>query len=770
MKEPGVLLWLRSDWHWLVVSILVAHFVLATVYSLATPIWEGPDELGHYNHVRFLVSNLSLPGPGDSASPMDELTHPPLYYILAAVATSWVDTSDGLQPAENPYAPTGIMEGGVNRFVHSDAEAFPYQGTVLAVHLARLVTTLIGTLVVAVTYLLGRRLFPDRVDVALGAMAINAFSPGFLFMSGVINNDLLVTLFFSLTLLFSVKAIIHTPRLRDLFALGAFTGLALLSKNNALALLPVVLVVIGLATAGLLRRKGSLALSLGGVSLLLLGVALVYSWWFFRSVALFGTPTTRSAKIFTRFLQDIRDPLAAMGSADWSLLPQALRYFYTSFWATFGWGNISAEPWVYQTLAVLCLAGLSGFALFLLGKATPAVKASALVLILSFLSLLALAIYRTLAFHDPVLRGRYALPAISAVSVLLSLGIVRLTPRSLGHTPILLAGLTMFLLGVIAPFRYILPAYARPPIFSSAEALAISNPLTINFGSKIELLGYDVDADRVNAGEFVSITLYWRGLAEMKEYYTVGLSILGPDDRTYGQVAAYPGHGNYATSLWKAGEIIADSYQVRVGRRFPTPSLARIYLALYTYPEGEHLPVLNPLGEPVARAAIFGRLPVASAQPTDYAIPHPLYYELGNRMALVGYGIDEQMLSAGYVRLTLYWQALTGMEKDYSIFAHIVDEQGQIVAQDDSQPRQGHYPTSFWREGEIVEDKHSFPLPAKLGPGNYTVLTGVYLLETMQRLPVVDADGNRVPNGQIEIGVFDMLSRSHRILVPLVLQ
>jgi hypothetical protein len=210
------------------------------VYSLVTPIWEGPDEWGHYEYIKYLIDNLSLPGPGDSTSRLGALNQPPLYYILTALVTPWVDTSDDLQPVENPYTYTGITRGGVNRFIHPDTEAFPYQGTVLAVHVARLVSVFVSTLVVAVTYFLGRLLFPDQKAIALGAMAINAFSPGFLFMGSVINNDILVTLFFSLALFFSVKVVIQSPDSRDLLALGGFTGLALLSKYNALALIPLV--------------------------------------------------------------------------------------------------------------------------------------------------------------------------------------------------------------------------------------------------------------------------------------------------------------------------------------------------------------------------------------------------------------------------------------------------------------------------------------------------------------------------------------------------
>ncbi len=770
MKASRIALWLRDDWHWLVVCILVTHFVLGTVYSVVTPIWEGPDELGHYHHVRFLVTNLSLPGPEDSSSPLDQLTHPPLYYMVTAALTSWVNTGDGLEPVENPFAPTGIMEGGGNRFLHSDAEAFPYRGTTLAVHLARLVSVAAGTLVILVTYRLGRLLFPEQAEIALGAMAINAFSPGFLFMGSVINNDIMVTLLSALTLFFAVKVVTRSPGLKDLLAIGVFTGLALLSKYNALALIPVVAICIVVVLARLLRHRRSLAISLAGVVLLLLSAALISSWWFLRSVALFGTPTSRSAKILAQFFTDIRDPTAGLTAMNWQLLPDGLRYFYTSFWATFGWGNVPAATWVYQLLGLLCLAGLAGFVVFLLGKASRASKAGALVLLLAFVVFSLLAIYRTLIVSDPVLRGRYALPTISGVSVLLSLGVVQLTPRKLGRIPILLAGLTMLFLGVIAPFRYIMPVYARPPILSPEEVSRVANPTEFNFGDKVELLGYDLGVTRATAGQYIPITLYWRPLAEIEKNYAVGLSLVGPDGTPYGQVAAHPSHGTYPTSFWKEGEIIEDTYHVRLRRRFPAPNLARLYVALYTYPEEEHLPVLNAGGDPVSHAAMFGRLPVDPPVPSSHVIQSPLRYELGDQVALLGFDLDQKLFDIGYGCITLYWEAQTDVELDYTVFIHVLDERGQLVAQSDGPPRGGFYPTSYWHEGETVADEHCISFTSNVRPGHHKVFVGMYLLETMQRLTVVDASGGRMINDQIPLQEGTAASSSSRLYVPLTLQ
>jgi hypothetical protein len=770
MKASKLAFWLRDEWRWLAACILIGHTLLALVYSVATPIWEGPDELGHYRHVRFLARNLSLPEPEDSTTALDQLTHPPAYYALTGLLTAWVDTGDNLKPVVNPFAATGTMEGGANQFVHFAAEGFPYRGTALAVHLARSISVLLGTLVVLITHRLGRVLFPNRHDVALGAMAINAFVPGFLFMSSVINNDIMVTLFGSLILLFSVRILLRGPSLKALLALGTCTGLAVLSKYNALALVPIVAICVVLAVIKVLRGKESLRLALLGTSVLLISALAVSSWWFLRSLALFGTPTTRSAKIISRFLADISDPGTGLRSMRWQLLPEGLSYFYKSFWASFGWGNIMAESWVYLFMGILTLAGFAGFALFLFCRASRSVKAAVSLLLLAFVLFSLLAIYRTLVVGDPVLRGRYALPAISGVSVLISLGVVQITPRRLGRLPILCVGCFMAAIGLIAPFRYIMPVYALPPLIPAEQAAQEAVPLGYQFGDEMELLGYRVEVDRTRVGESVPITLYWRRLSAMEQNYTVALTVLDPDGDPHGQVATFPGRGNYATSLWDGGEVVKDTYHVRVAPTYPAPGLIRFYVAVYTYPRGDHLAVLDSTGEQIGNAAIFGRLPVQQAERTQYEVQNSLQYELGDRVALIGYDLDDRMLDTGYACFTLYWRALDEMTQGYTVFVHVLDEHDQIVAQSDGPPHGGFYPTSYWQEGESVPDEHCISLDRNLPLGTYRVVAGMYLLETMQRLPVFDEEGRRVPSDRCFVLEWKLTSPRTRTLVPLVLR
>jgi hypothetical protein len=102
--------------------------------------------------------------------------------------------------------------------------------------------------------------------------------------------------------------------------------------------------------------------------------------------------------------------------------------------------------------------------------------------------------------------------------------------------------------------------------------------------------------------------------------------------------------------------------------------------------------------------------------------------------------------------LSLVWQALTTVPRDYTVFAHVYDGSGQIVAQMDGWPANGNYPTSAWVAGEYVAEERLIPLPDSLPDGEYTVKVGLYDAQTMQRLAPSPDDGDRaVIVGKIEV-------------------
>jgi len=129
-----------------------------------------------------------------------------------------------------------------------------------------------------------------------------------------------------------------------------------------------------------------------------------------------------------------------------------------------------------------------------------------------------------------------------------------------------------------------------------------------------------------------------------------------------------------------------------------------------------------------------------------------IWYGLGEKIRLIGHKVNGIARAGETLRLKLYWQARAPMDEDYSVFVHLMDEGGNLCAQQDCQPQRGDYPTSLWRRGEVIWDGHEIALPPDLPTGTYRLVAGMYSLESMERLPVFDETGRRLPGDLIPLG------------------
>jgi hypothetical protein len=139
---------------------------------------------------------------------------------------------------------------------------------------------------------------------------------------------------------------------------------------------------------------------------------------------------------------------------------------------------------------------------------------------------------------------------------------------------------------------------------------------------------------------------------------------------------------------------------------------------------------------------------------SDFQPAQPLQANFADQMQLLGYDTAVETDPAA-LSLTLYWQALTALPRDYTIFVHLLDAEGNLVAQHDNGPWwEVAIPTSTWQPGEKLRDQHRLDLPADLPPGSYQLQIGVYYWETLERLPVLE---NGTPlNNYVELGRVDL--------------
>jgi hypothetical protein len=136
----------------------------------------------------------------------------------------------------------------------------------------------------------------------------------------------------------------------------------------------------------------------------------------------------------------------------------------------------------------------------------------------------------------------------------------------------------------------------------------------------------------------------------------------------------------------------------------------------------------------------------------EFMPQHPMEANLDDKVTFLGYDIISRKASpGGSIHLTLYWQAQRRMEKDYTVFVHLVDGEGQIWGQKDNQPEGGFYPASFWDPGEAIKDKYQFQVRPETPAGEYQIEVGMYLLDTNERLPLRD-QGGEVIDDRILLG------------------
>ena len=128
----------------------------------------------------------------------------------------------------------------------------------------------------------------------------------------------------------------------------------------------------------------------------------------------------------------------------------------------------------------------------------------------------------------------------------------------------------------------------------------------------------------------------------------------------------------------------------------------------------------------------------------------------GDVIALTGFGLAEGgSATGGTLRLALAWRALRQIERDYTAFVHLVDGDGKLWAQVDSQPLGGTHPTASWQPGETVIDRVALPIAADMPLGEYLLQAGWYDLASMQRLP---AGGARSLVDRAQLGAVKITS------------
>jgi hypothetical protein len=767
---------MQSEKKWLRL-ILLLFLLVGGSYAVVTPVFEASDELWHYPMIRHLADGNPLPvqvfDPAQAGPWKQEASQPPLYYYLGALLTFWVDSSDMAQVRwENPHVDNGILtaDGNINLVIH-DPGWSPWQGTLLAVRIVRLFSVLLGAATVFLTYLIGKELLPQRQELVLTATAVLAFTPMFLFISGAVNNDNLAIPLTSLGVLLMIRMVKRSGEwttavlAQRVLILGAVAGLAILTKQGALALLPLSLGTLFIALwrrgqqsvpimpddAGWWRRFAQTLLHTGGYFLLLLlPVALIAGWWYWRNVQLYGDWLGWNAFIAVLGQRAHPASIAQLWSERWG--------FMLSFWGLFGGVNVPMAIWIYHLLNGLVVLAIPGFLFYLAvtvrrwWRAQPPLRLRAADLlhrlftfVADFFPLVILLLLLTAVIFGLVQwatttwssQGRLVFTAISAVHLLWIVGLLVNFPARIARAAGLTLAAFMFGIAAVAPWVWIQPSYQPGQV--SAPWLQMQ-PLDENFNDQIRLVGMEIGQTTAAQqktsyapGDTVDLLLAWEVLAPMRENWSVFVHLNDPIlGVPIAQRDMFLDQGLRPTSLLQPGEKIYNYYQLRIPETAIAPVELELATGLYDFNTFARLPLAG--GGDVVNLA---RLPL-TAQTS--AVPNPLQVTFEGGFTLVGFALDPRRTEAGeMVNLTLFWEAEAPVAEDYTFFAQVVSADTTRWGAQDLP-----LPTSSWQPGELHEVTLQFPLREDTPADVYPLIIGLYTVTEggqFNRLQRIAPDG-----------------------------
>jgi hypothetical protein len=293
--------------------------------------------------------------------------------------------------------------------------------------------------------------------------------------------------------------------------------------------------------------------------------------------------------------------------------------------------------------------------------------------------------------------------------------------RYLAISPsLLLAICIVFLAGKIlivdrcdSCFRYTSPI---------GQALGAQYKQTAHFGGHIDLLGYDLPSNTVEAGQSLPLTLYWRATAPVPVNYQVFAHLTKPDTVLWGQSDKL-NPGDFPTTRWPLDKFVWDDHSLVVLPGTP-PGEYRISIGLYILENGQRAPIFDDKGQIVSDNVVLNQVvhvvrPNVAPSIDSLQIQNRLNQDFSGAM-LLGWSIESSKLSPpNFTRLTLYWRSDADRLPNLRERAELIASDERVVQTIESYPVQNAYPMAQWVRGEIVRDQIAFWLPPDFSTGKY---------------------------------------------------
>jgi 4-amino-4-deoxy-L-arabinose transferase-like glycosyltransferase len=747
------------------VWLTILYLSVGLAYALVTPLFEKPDEDGHYGYVLYLRENHELPPLIFSEGFPSEYKQPPLYYVATWILTGWLPgTADPDQLlTTNPYmdfSVPGYRNDNRNVFLHP-----PYLTPLILG--ARLVSLLFGLGTMLSSYYLALELFHKHSLVPIATAAVVGFQPQFLYIATAVNNDAAMAFFATLVLTVLVYRLQRDDFPRFTTVMGILLGLAVITKVSGLVLFPLT----GLAL--LIIHRG-LSRTLVRDSIVIVTVALLIGgWWYIRNGLLYGDPLsigvhTSGDTPVRLFGSRIRHDLLSTEHTFWSNLS---RTFVSQMWldkVLVWWGRVSLV--LLGVGLLLSRLNLPPWALDSGSRRSPW-RLRTWIILLSWPLTFLLLLITYWTQEGSWAYGRLLFPAVAPIALCLVLGWVYAFPLERRRLSLTCGVGAVMIISSLLPASSIYPMYHPWHRSDGERAGQLVGTIYHDPDSGVRvarLISYSLPDPYVLPGAYLPIELCWDPLGRTEVPYAVLIQLLDLSQLdvygspgVWGGRRTYPGLGNLPTDRWRLGEPFCDRILVHVSPAAPTPLGAAIEIGFIEPETGKRLQASGPEGSPADMSVLRG-VPILDAGDLPTSERESTYVidqAIGLNRVIVSTPAPDDMM------VTLVWQSLQPVTYDATVFVHLLETNGDLLAQVDRQPLNGQFPTSYWLPGQVVTDTIRLSPLNDNYDGSVTLTVGMYTWPSLDRLPVLDSPGTLQPDNVIAIDIPSPLP-GEKVIVP----
>ena len=702
----------------LLAAILLAQLFVGIFAIQEKPLFENQsDEVGHLQMARYVADQGHPPGPEDIDWSPDALqfTQPPLYYFLTAPLIELFDDGSSIPGQPNPNAVCNGYNTNLTTWARPSDFSIAESGAVRVGYLLRGLQLVFALATTYLTFRCTRLLFPQNPDIALCAAGLIAFLPTLTSTTAFIGNDWPVIFIGTFALYVTLRTLRTTTPMQGMIGFGAIVilgAIAALTKVTGWTVFVLALPILGhLLSKTRITRRSIVVLS---VTVIAAGLLVAVF-----NLVTYGSVIGRYPDTWLNVHLPVQEIVGSAASEFWNSIVLGSRFDAN---AIPGLARASEVSLLVVVLSLLWLLPL-GF------RSAKLVRALAVPLLL-LLACAGLLFLRNLTAVNPLYifaPFRYLGPGIPALAIISAAALSKL-PGAVGRTAQILIPVCWLMLSLLASTLSDAAVTRRAADITSLPAEATL--LQVDQSERpLSVAGYFITPNDTFADGAIDLTLYLVG----NETGADGLAMLdlqaGATSCRLIPVRGFRPNTSIAEGEWLAAHIELPYCGDETEAPIPISVSWRSVSA-----DGR---TTTPLDEALIPLTV---IPAGLARPASDCQPN--LGTLGDAFQLIKVDFPTTIANHEALHPSVNWLVKSTTSNSYLRVYSLTDASGNEVARCQDVPRTASYPTTAWREGEVVyDDSCTIQLPDALAAGNYDLWIGMIDTANNRYLPHDGSEG-----------------------------